>query len=146
MKFKKLGKKLVIPAAVCMMLVGGVAPSFANNCKDKDFKFEFKALDSVQYTADEDKEDYSSSYIKCTYMTRKDEFFKARVVGIGRDFIYRDCSKNGKYVYTIHRGTETKMANMVKERDMDKAAIKAYNFISLTGRYDAAGLWSPDSV
>lgn len=141
MKFKKLGKKLIIPVAMCMILAGGVIQSFANNSGDRDYNFYFSRWGDTEYTDGRAKNDKTSSYMKCKELGGNYSY-KGTVVASHRGG-YTELE--GTPSYTFKRGTVKFMANYVKERNFTAASIKARMSMNPVNVI-ASGSWSPDSV
>lgn len=133
-------KKLIIPAAMCMILAGGVIPSFANNYGDTTFKYSFGNFMGARYTEGRRKMDASSSYMDC-YSTGNT--YVAEVVANLGDGEYANC-KSPHYVF--YSGSVKKMANYVHEKGYRNAAIKAWPSLHIGSKFSANGVWSPDSI
>ncbi|MDU6480897.1 MAG: DUF2712 domain-containing protein [Paeniclostridium sordellii] len=140
MKIRKLGSKIMIPLAVGMILVGGVIPSFANNHSDTGFKFTYTPR--VQYTKGRAKTDYTSSWIKCDYMT-PGWTACATVIAVDKEGNRRDV---GSKTYGFKSGSGMYLTNFVKERGYSIAEIASNAIAMSSGSYLARGVWSPDSI
>lgn len=132
-------KKLIIPAAICMILAGGVIPSFANNHGDTGFEYNFGNFYGARYTEGRRKMDASSSYMNCYGTGSK---YHAEVVANLGGGDHADC---GSPHYTFSSGSVWKMNNYVHEKHYRNAAIKAWPALHIN-TFSAHGLWSPDSV
>lgn len=140
MKLKKIGSRLIIPAAMCMILAGGVIPSFANNHSNSDFTFTRNPV--VQKTLGRQKTDYTSSYIKCRYMTPG----WSACVSVFASGKGGKCESVGSPIYGYKSGTEKYLANYVKEEGYSAAMLSSNPTTVSSGSYKATGSWSPDSI
>lgn len=132
-------KKIMIPVAMCMILAGGVIPSFANNHGDTSFRFTANPL--VQYTGAREKQDASSSYLRCTYMPSGYEA-SASVLAVDRNGKHQPVASP---IYGFRNGTTKYLANYVKENSYRKACIVSNPTLS-SKNYQSKGVWSPDSI
>lgn len=130
-------KKIMIPVAMCMILAGGVIPSFANN--HSDTKFSFSGPD-VNSTGGRAKQDASSSYLHCNYMPSGYEACATVVASTSRGEKYV-----GSPVRGFKNGTTLYLINYVKEKGYSAAAINSNQTLG-SKNYTSRGVWSPDSI
>lgn len=140
MKFKKLGKKLIIPVAMCMILAGGVMPSFANNNENKPYSFFFGKFGDTDYTLGRAKYDKSSSYMECNRLAGNYKFSGSVVASYDGRYI----DLKGTPSYKFYNGTARKMTNYIRENNFTAASVKAKMNLNPVNVV-AAGYWSPDS-
>ncbi|MEE1077622.1 MAG: DUF2712 domain-containing protein [Agathobacter sp.] len=131
----------VICVMFCCISLGKQGVLAAGNYKDTSYSFSFQ--NRALYTQARSKNDYTSSYMKCTSCTSNTSY-TAHVVATTSIFSndYVDASRGHVYCFTT--GTTYKMLNWVKEDGFSYAAIQGnpnygYNF-------SASGYWSPDSI
>ncbi len=142
MSKKRIFSRMLVSVltVVSVLQIGAVATNAAGNYKDTAFEFDF--CGEHKFTEFRDKEDNTSSYMKCNSCTSGTSY-TAHVVGLD---LYAagifDASRGHVYVFT--EGTTCKLINYVYEDGYEYAAIEAApNYLY---EFSASGLWSPDSV
>lgn len=142
MKNKNLVRRLSVCAATCMILVGGVVPSFANNYTDTVFQFDFGLANGIRYTDGRAKTDKSKSYMKCNTITSGYSYSADVYASLsGGDSVY--CGTGTSYTFNASTGGKY-LTNYVRENGYTAAKIGAkagFNIKNVT----ATGVWSPDN-
>lgn len=134
-------KKKFIAFALCLMMaipVVGVGAAYAGNYTDTAFQFDFRNGGSW-VTASRAKQDYTSSYMKCTRSGGGLSYKATAVARSGSSIIYV-----GSPTYSFTTGTTRYLVNYVKESGYNYASI--YATPNSSAAYTAIGLWSPDSI
>lgn len=145
---KHRGKGLKRIFSVFMMLMF-VCALFMIDAQAKgnvqDTGFEFSFSDYTPYTgwltSPREKKDYTSSYMKCTEVSKTNYSYTAWVVAADNSELGIDVGSK-KYVFLA--GSERWMVNYVKEKGYSKARIEGIP--NQNGSYRVKGKWSPDSV
>ena len=128
--------------AVMVMTAGAMVTASANNHGDQDFSY-YNLDDHEGITGFRDKQDSTSSYMKCNHTNAR---YEAWVIGkYNREYATarNDCSHG--YTYKFATGTTKFLKNWVYENGYDQASI--CSIWSNPGTYvNANGVWSPDSI
>lgn len=135
---KKFGKIVVVLMAVMVIAAGSMVTASANNHGDKPYKFTFLTTEGYQHTGFREKQDASSSYMKCIFSTHT--YYGKVFASDGPDMV--DVSHGN--VYSFESGTTRFLKNWVYEEGYRSSTINGYQLI--LGQNRANGVWSPDSI
>lgn len=139
---KNVAQKIVLGAMVVAAGVGfNQTNALAGNYTDTPFYFEFKdwSVNSTAQTENREKQDATSSYMKCNYVGGSYTY-----QGWVEKFDGMDVSGGNKY--TFNDNTTHYMINYAYERfGKVNVHIKAKTGFNPV-RVAAGGVWSPDSI
>lgn len=145
-KHRGKGLKRIFSAFMMLMFVCAlfmIDAQAKGNVTDEAYGFSFSDYSPYNgwVTAKRAKQDYTSSYMKCTYVSKTNYSYTAWVVAADNSEFGIDVGSK-KYVFLA--GSERWMVNYVKEKGYSYARIEGMP--NQNGYYKVSGVWSPDSV
>lgn len=140
----KLGNLVVLGMLVfCLVKTSGVT-AMASNYMNREYGYCFVSEGLWDTIKEEFKDDFSSTYMFCTYSEIPGSCYSAMVIGYSTS---TDSNFEASQEYVYGQGTERFMTNFVRENGGDLAFVKGKLLDSCgVGSGLFSGVWSPDSI